>query len=464
MSFKSRLVVFTSLWFCLAAVVIALTYNWQKETIELRTKQSLHKDLASHMRDDNPLMIGTDYNPKALKSIFHTLMLIGPDFEIYFLDSQGNITTHAAPEGAEIMGAVDLNPIKQFLNDQPFPILGEDPRNRGEHKVFSVAAIEELGSTVGYLYVVIGSTRHDAIANAQVDTPYIALAGLVLVSILGFALGAYVLVKRSLLNPIERVTNQLEQQAEHDFRLQPDFTRQVPELVPIAHSYQMMAKHIQQQFLQLEYQSSHRRQSLLQLSHDLKTPLSSVLGYLETWRLQHPESDPLIDVAFRNCEKLSTQLHSLLDAARKEAPMPNYEYCPVELSALMAECAETMQSQFSRKTVELKVEVEDKIETVGDKGLLERLVLNLLENALRHSPIGSAVHCQAHLSEDKTRIHFTFINHIEKNAEGGSLGIGTKIVQSILMLHHSYLETSVTPSQYQQRFTLRAVSLPSSGA
>ncbi|CAH1524390.1 Osmosensitive K+ channel histidine kinase KdpD [Vibrio jasicida] len=464
MSFKSRLVVFTSLWFCLAAVVIALTYNWQKETIELRTKQSLHKELASHMRDDNPLMIGTDYNPKALKSIFHTLMLIGPDFEIYFLDSQGNITTHAAPEGAEIMGAVDLNPIKQFLNDQPFPILGEDPRNRGEHKVFSVAAIEELDSTVGYLYVVIGSTRHDAIANAQVDTPYIALAGLVLVSILGFALGAYVLVKRSLLNPIERVTNQLEQQAEHDFRLQPDFTRQVPELVPIAHSYQMMAKHIQQQFLQLEYQSSHRRQSLLQLSHDLKTPLSSVLGYLETWRLQHPESDPLIDVAFRNCEKLSTQLHSLLDAARKEAPMPNYEYCPVELSALMAECAETMQSQFSRKTVELKVEVEDKIKTVGDKGLLERLVLNLLENALRHSPIGSAVHCQAHLSEDKTRIHFTFINHIEKNAEGGSLGIGTKIVQSILMLHHSYLETSVTPSQYQQRFTLRAVSLPSSGA
>ncbi|PQJ70639.1 sensor histidine kinase [Vibrio jasicida] len=464
MSFKSRLVVFTSLWFCLAAVVIALTYNWQKETIELRTKQSLHKELASHMRDDNPLMIGTDYNPKALKSIFHTLMLIGPDFEIYFLDSQGNITTHAAPEGAEIMGAVDLNPIKQFLNDQPFPILGEDPRNRGEHKVFSVAAIEELGSTVGYLYVVIGSTRHDAIANAQVDTPYIALAGLVLVSILGFALGAYVLVKRSLLNPIERVTNQLEQQAEHDFRLQPDFTRQVPELVPIAHSYQMMAKHIQQQFLQLEYQSSHRRQSLLQLSHDLKTPLSSVLGYLETWRLQHPESDPLIDVAFRNCEKLSTQLHSLLDAARKEAPMPNYEYYPVELSALMAECAETMQSQFLRKTVELKVEVEDKIKTVGDKGLLERLVLNLLENALRHSPIGSAVHCQAHLSEDKTRIHFTFINHIEKNAEGGSLGIGTKIVQSILMLHHSYLETSVTPSQYQQRFTLRAVSLPSSGA
>ncbi len=456
MSFKSRLVVFTSLWFCLAALVIALTYNWQKETIELRTKQSLHKELASHMRDDNPLMIGTDYNPKALKSIFHTLMLIGPDFEIYFLDSQGNITTHAAPDGAKLMDSVDLNPIQQFLNNEPLPILGEDPRNRGEHKVFSVAAIEELGSTVGYLYVVIGSTRHDAIANAQVDTPYIALAGLVLVSILGFALGAYVLVKRSLLNPIERVTKQLQQQAEHDFHLQPDFTYQVPELVPIAHSYQMMAKHIQQQFLQLEYQSSHRRQSLLQLSHDLKTPLSSVLGYLETWRLQHPESDLLIDVAFRNCEKLSTQLHSLLDATRKEEPMPNYEYRPIDLGALMAECAETMQSQFSRKEVVLKVDMDSKIQTVGDKGLLERLVLNLLENALRHSPIGSEVHCQAHLSEDKSRILFTFVNRIDKDAVGGALGIGTKIVQSILMLHHSYLETCETDTEYQQKFALLA--------
>ena len=50
MSFKSRLVVFTSLWFCLAAVVIALTYNWQKETIELRTKQSLHKEQIGRRR------------------------------------------------------------------------------------------------------------------------------------------------------------------------------------------------------------------------------------------------------------------------------------------------------------------------------------------------------------------------------------------------------------------------------
>ncbi len=152
--------------------------------------------------------------------------------------------------------AVSLAPIKQFLNDEPYPILGEDPINPDSRKVFLSQRLKSWDLRLGYLYVLIGSNRHTVIANSQVDTPYIALAGLMLVSILGFAIGAYLLVKRSLLNPIEAVTNKLQQQAEQDFRLEPNFTRQVPELVPIAHSYQLMAKHIQQQFLQREYQSS----------------------------------------------------------------------------------------------------------------------------------------------------------------------------------------------------------------
>ncbi len=458
MSFKSRLVIFTSIWFCIAAVVIAYSYNWQKETIELRTKQALHKTLASHMRDDNPLMIGTDYNPKALKSIFHTLMLIGPDFEIYFLDREGKITTHAAPEGAELMGTVNLEPIKRFLADEPFPILGDDPRNTEEHKVFSVAAIEEGGEIMGYLYVVIGSTRHSAIAEAQVDTPYIALAGLVLVSIFGFALGAYMLVRRSLLNPIERVTHQLQQQAEHDFRLEPDFTKQVPELVPIAHSYHMMAKHIQQQFLQLEYQSSHQRQSLLQLSHDLKTPLSSVLGYLETWRIQNSESDPLIEVAYRNSNKLSELLQSLLESAKQGNQPPSYEYHPVELAPLIRECVEMLQSQFEQKGLSLMIDVEESLKTVGDRGLLERLILNLLENAHRHSPQGADIIIKLTKSDSLDKqIDVEIQNAIDPSAPQGSLGIGTKIVQSILMLHHSSLETIKGDSTYHQRFSLNLI-------
>lgn len=459
MSFKSRLILLTSVWFLLASALIAFTYDWQRKTTELRTKQSLHKELASHMRDDNPLMIGTDYNPVALKSIFHTLMLIGPDFEIYFLDSQGNITSHAAPEGAELMDKVDTAPIQRFLINEPFPILGDDPRHREQKKVFSVAAITELGSTIGYLYVVIGSSRHTDIANSQLDTPYLALASLILLSILGFSLLAYWLVKRSLLLPMERVTRNLQEQAEQDFRLTPDFTHQVPELVPIAEQYQLMAKRIQQQFLQLEYQSSAQRESLMTLSHDLKTPLSSVLGYLETWRLQSSTPDPLIDIAFNNSVKLSAQLQSLLEAAKQQPALPVYQYESVNLSKVLHTCKQTIQVELNRRALTLYMDTNREIWTIGDESLLERMLLNLLENAIRHSPFGGQIIATVLENTEGRRIVFSLVNSIEPQAKNGSLGIGTKIVKSILMLHHSYLETDISNERCIQRFELEALNV-----
>ena len=462
MSFKSRLMAFTSIWFLLASVAIGFTYHWQKQTIEQRTKQSLHKDLARHMRDDNPLMVGTDYNPVALKSIFHTLMLIGPDFEIYFLDAQGKITTHAAPEGTELTEYVDLAPIHRFLANEAYPILGEDPRTPADPKVFSVAAIQELGSTVGYLYVLIGSNRHAVIANAQVDSSYIALAALVLISILGFAIGAYMLVKRSLLNPIEQVTDKLQQQAEHDFRLEPDFTKQVPELVPVARSYELMAKHIQQQFLHLEHQSSQRRQTLIQLSHDLKTPLSSVLGYLETWQLQNPESDPLIDVAYRNSNKLFEQLNALFDTAKQENELPTYEYQSIDFNRLLTLCEETFKSQLIAKRIQLNVTIAGSVSIVGEQKLIERLMFNLMENAIRHAPHDGELSIVVEQGAEDKRTRVTIQNEVDNHAIKGSLGIGTRIVQSILMLHHSVLETTKADNTFKQSFYLPSANIVSS--
>ncbi len=89
--------------------------------------------------------------------------------------------------------------------------------------------------------MLIGSNRHTVIAKLGciVDTllyrtgwPYVGLY-------FGFAIGAYLLVKRSLLNPIEAVTHKLQQQAEQDFRLEPNFTHQYQNWCR-SHSYQLM--------------------------------------------------------------------------------------------------------------------------------------------------------------------------------------------------------------------------------
>ena len=99
----------------------------------------------------------------------------------------------------------------------------------------------------------------------------------------------------------------------------------------------------------------------------------------------------------------------------------------------------------------------DGVTAAGDSDLLERLILNLLDNALRHSPSGTAVSLSVDLEPDSKRVRVVIHNEVEQEAPNGSLGIGTKIAQSILMLHHSVLETTKAENSFQQSFYLPSI-------
>ncbi|MGF1684157.1 sensor histidine kinase [Photobacterium minamisatsumaniensis] len=456
MNFKHRLLLLTGFWFFISALLLGSLFAYQQQLVEQRTQQTLHKELAAHMRDDSPLMQGTDYNPVALKSIFHTLMLLGPDFEIYFLDQQGNIRAHAAPEGKVFLDNVSLSPIQRFLDNQRFPVLGDDPRNPNIQKVFSVAPITEFGSIVGYLYVVIGSEQRALLAAQEQLPPLLYFTGLSLLLIIGFSLLTYRLVKRTLLKPIEHVTGDLQAQAGNDFRLKPDFVNQVPELKPAAKQLYLMAQHIQQQFLQLQQEEAKRRELLMQLSHDLKTPLSSILGYLETWKIQNQGHDPLIDTAHRNAEKLANQLSEQLALARnqQQAPQPKFEQ--VKLYDVIRETQESLAPEANKKGLLFALSTPQQEIVYGDRQLLMRLFANLFENAIRHAPSNSRISLD--VTHHQSNLTITLRNDIDPNAPSGSMGLGTKIIHSILMLHHSQLVTEQDDTHFLQQFHLPATS------
>ncbi len=452
MSFKLRLLLLTSFWFALSAILIGSFITLQQTHTKQRTQQMLHRDLAAHMRDDNPLMEGTNYNPKALKSIFHTLMLLGPDFEIYFLDQQGNIRSHAAPEGKIIQAKVALKPIEQFLTQQAFPILGDDPRTPSQKKVFSVAPITEFGSVVGYLYVVIGSEQR-SLLNAEFSVlPIAHILSLAMVLIFTFSMLTYWLVKRTLLTPIATMSQNLQAQTQNNFCLQASFTEQAPELRAIGQHFYQMSQRIQRQFLQLQQQEKTRRELLIQLSHDLKTPLSSVLGYLETWQLQQTAPNPLITTAHRNAQKLATQLEQQLKLARSQRPQPEPHFETIALEPIIQESIESLNIIANRKAILIQFVMQEEAQILGDKQLLQRLFANLLENALRHAPSNSDIKIMA--TNSKRGVHVSVQNHIDPHAPTGDLGVGTKIIQSILALHHSKLSTQESSDHYSQSFLL----------
>ena len=457
MNYKIRLVLLTGCWFILSILIIGSLFNYQQTYVEQRTQQNLHRELAAHMRDDSPLMEGSDYNPKALKSIFHTLMLLGPDFEIYFLDNDGNIKSHAAPEGKVLTQQVSLDPINAFLSGKPFPILGDNPRNTSHQKVFSVAPIMEGDTTLGYLYVVIGSEQRALAAqfsdfDAILHSPVAWVAAAALVLVLGFSLSVYQLTKSTLLTPIRQVTQDLNKQAKNGYRLKPEAMLKVAELKPIAKQMYLMARTISQQFLQLEHQEQKRRELLVQLSHDLKTPLASVLGYLETWQIQSDQPDPLINTAQRNAQKLSELLSQQIDIARQQSVMTEPKFEALKLGHILQDVIDTMQPEASRKRVELAIKLPKQDAVFGDRQLLQRLFTNLFDNAIRHAPSSSTV--QLTISAAPIGLGISLENDIDPKAPQGSMGLGTKIIQSILMLHQSQLNTRQEAQHYEQSFSL----------
>ncbi|GHA64697.1 sensor histidine kinase [Photobacterium aphoticum] len=459
MNFKLRLVLLTCGWFLFSVVLLGSLFYYQHTTVEQRTQQSLHRDLATHMRDDSPLMIGHDYNPKALKAIFHTLMLLGPDFEIYFLDQYGQVQSHAAPKGREIASHVDLAPINQFLSNASFPILGDDPRHPDQKTVFSVAPIfdEQQISPIGYLYVVIGSEQHALLAQDawQALFPFSPILLLLAIALIGgLSLSLYVLVTTSLLRPIQTITQQLQQQAQNDFLLPRTFTAQVPELTPITKQFYAMAQTISRQFLQLQQQEQQRRELLMQLSHDLKTPLSSIMGYLETWTIQNQPADPLILTAQKNAQKLADLLQQQMTLARAATANAKntVAFDSVKLSDIIDEVLANVKPQADKKALRLSLSLPPEDTLVADTHLLQRLFTNLFDNAIRHAPSHGRITLRVqHLDEGYA---VQLFNAVDPKAPTGSLGLGTKIIRSILMLHHSHLTTRQSDAQFEQAFVL----------
>ena len=103
------------------------------------------------------------WKPEAVRALFDKLMAVNPAVEVYLLDLDGRVVGDAAPPGQLKLDRVDLAPLRALAGGM-LPIMGDDPRNAGARKVFSVAPARP--ADIGYVYVVLQGQAHDELAMA----------------------------------------------------------------------------------------------------------------------------------------------------------------------------------------------------------------------------------------------------------------------------------------------------------
>lgn len=361
--------------------------------------QQISGDLAQHINQSYPLLGQDGLNKDSVRTLFDHLMAVNPSVEVYLLDSQGNIVGDGAPAGYLKRERVDLAPIQLALETHQYPVYGDDPRSLEGKKVFSVAPMHQQGQIKGYVYVVLLGEKYTALSS---DAQFNALLKFVLLSIslvalLGLIVGG--LAFRWITRPLRELSRQVHalemggmQEMQAMAALTPNGRKGGDEIIMLRQGVISMARRIAEQWQKLSHQDQLRREFIANISHDLRTPLTSLHGYLESLSvmsatLTDADKKRYLEIALAQSQKVGTLAQSLFELARLEYGVVKPQKERFSLCELLQDVFQKFELAAQTRQQRLLADIQPGLPLIeADLGMIERVLTNLLDNAIRHAP------------------------------------------------------------------------------
>jgi two-component system phosphate regulon sensor histidine kinase PhoR len=225
-----------------------------------------------------------------------------------------------------------------------------------------------------------------------------------------------------------------------------------------------------------------RRDFVANVSHELKTPLAAIRGYAETLRdgaLQEEETAVrFTERLIWQCRRLQALLDDLLTLSKLESVAPRVEREPVDLAALGQRTVEMLGATAREKRLRLEMLDEGSPRVRGEADGLERLLVNLLDNAIKYNRPGGEVRLRLAIAAGEALIEvadtgigipqdalpriFERFYRVDKGRarEEGGTGLGLAIVKHLAQSHGGHVEVESRAS----RGTTFRVYLPLAGA
>lgn len=463
---------------CLIGILYVVLTLFTTRAYQQEVTQKLHSSLAKHVASERVLMSGGRVNDAALKEIFDMLMAVNPSIEIYLLAPDGTILAYSAPPGKVRRQQVALEPLTRFLSGADLPIRGDDPRDPGRKKVFSVAPIplkgagETNGRIEGYLYVILGGEEYDSVAHMLQGSYILRLSTAAAVAGIVFTLLAGLLFFNLLTRRLRKLVAAVEAFTRSEFSARPETPHfrasSGDEIDHLETAFHRMAARIVRQMTQLQETDTLRRELVANVSHDLRTPLTSLHGYLETLlmkegTLSSQEQRSYLEIATKHSEQLGTLIAELFELTKLDSLEMEPHLEPFSLSDLVQDVVQQFQLLAQKKVIKLQINVHAQLPfVVADIGLIERVLENLIENALRYTPEGGTITVALIPSENHIAVHVTDTGcgipahdlpyifdrfyQVKKNQQEKSegLGLGLAIAKRILELHGGVIEVVST--------------------
>jgi signal transduction histidine kinase len=282
-----------------------------------------------------------------------------------------------------------------------------------------------------------------------------SLVALFLAFILGLFMSAWI------ANPLNRLADGARQIESGSYpTLKKEGPREVQEL---AESFNQMSKRVQQT-------EESQRDFLANVSHELKTPLTSIQGFaqsiLDGAANSTQDLHQAVEVIFTEASRMHRLVMDLLTLSKLEGGTANLQYTPVNLSSLVDQIGDKMQPQIQTAGLSISKSIEPSQFVLGDEDRLAQVFTNLVDNAIKFTPKGGRIKISVMAeqttilasvmdtgpgipSQEEARIFERFYQ-VDKSRRGGSsrgIGLGLSIARQIILSHNGEIWVKTEPEK-----------------
>lgn len=260
--------------------------------------------------------------------------------------------------------------------------------------------------------------------------------------------------------------------------VQPILAQEQKDKVTLQHTLaenRRMSQQLQHNLDQVTALDAFRKEMVANLSHDLRTPMASMLGYLETIiqkndQLNEAEKKRFLNIAFAEATRLNILVGDLFELSRLESSQTTLHCEPFNLVELAQDIIQKYRLTAELRGLRFEVYIDENLPYVfADIKWIDRVLQNLLDNALRYVDERGRILFSLFSSEGK--VHCKVCNtgkplspeHLEdvfdryftsSNRKQGSSGLGLAIVRQIINLHHERVWAEANEEITTLRFTL----------
>ena len=312
----------------------------------------------------------------------------------------------------EEVNALRTKKVQQELDDS----FAKDPTYSRTHlDTYQFLTKSNIHGEIYHLYIMVhqpGPGHSDAAFEKALRNTnrFIGVSLVLFVLLNSYFLSRFIV--RKIISPLEQLKEGAEkiQNGDLDVHLQHQGH---DEFTPSLQAFNLMSRKLKESLLQRKADEEQRKELIASISHDIRTPLTSIKAYVEGL-LDHVANTPekqerYLKVIQKKADVLERLVEQLLlltkmDIGEKALPMK-----PIPLSQLIEEFIEDNQLNWTKRGASFALDIEKNISISGSSLLLERIIENLVTNSLKYK-VESMVHIQIVLRKEGNAVVLTIID------------------------------------------------------